>query len=265
MKSGLEFFPLDVTLDTKFELIEAEFGLEGFAVIVKLFQMIYGQEGYYGEVNDEVVLLFSRRCGVGGNTVSEIISAAVRRGIFDKTMYDRYKILTSAGIQKRYFDACKRREKVEVNKRYLLGDVYQNYKNVYISEKNVNNSEENVYSSEQSKESRVKESKVKREVAHKYGEYFNVLLTDSELQKWKSECPAWSYYIERLSSWMESSGKHYKSHLATMRNWYRDDQEKQQKKESDKKDKEKSYDLDKFKSEAMKSKPEYRRKNDERK
>ena len=162
MKSGLDFFPLDVTLDTKFELIEAEFGLEGFAIVVKLFQMIYGQEGYYGEVNDEVVLLFSRRCGVGGNTVSEIISAAVRRGIFDKTLYEKYGILTSEGIQKRYFEAVKRREKVEVRKEYLLGNCYLNFKNVNISEKNVNISPENVNISEQSKESKVKESKVKR-------------------------------------------------------------------------------------------------------
>ena len=48
-KSGLEYFPLDVVLDDKFELIEAEFGLTGFAVIVKLFQKIYGgQEDWFG-------------------------------------------------------------------------------------------------------------------------------------------------------------------------------------------------------------------------
>ncbi len=255
MKSGLEFFPLDTSLDTKFELIEAEFGLEGFAVIVKLFQMIYGQEGYYGEVNDEVVLLFSRRCGVGGNTVSEIISAAVRRGIFDRTMYDKYKILTSAGIQKRYFDACKRRERVEVNKRYLLGNAYQNYKNVYISEKNENNSEENAYISAQSKESKVKERKVKRESAHKYGEYSNVLLTDSELETWKKECIAWSEYINKLSAYMASTGKSYKSHLATLRNWYRKDGEKKPKEEKA------SYNLDEYKNAVINAPLKYERRN----
>jgi len=250
MKSGLDFFPLDVTLDTKFELIEAEFGLEGFAIVVKLFQMIYGQEGYYGEVNDEVVLLFSRRCGVGGNTVSEIISAAVRRGIFDKTLYEKYGILTSEGIQKRYFEAVKRREKVEVRKEYLLGNAYQNFKNVYISEKNVNISPENVNISEQSKESKVKESKVKRDSAHKYGEYTNVLLTDEELATWKSECPSWSDYIERLSGYMKSSGKSYKSHLATLRNWYRRDGTQKS---------EQSYDLEKVKQDAVSKPLVYRR------
>ena len=38
IKSGLDFFPLDVCLDKKFELIEAEYGLTGFGVIVHLLQ-----------------------------------------------------------------------------------------------------------------------------------------------------------------------------------------------------------------------------------
>ena len=47
MQSGIQFFPLDVNTDTKLALIECEFGIKGFAVIVKLWQKIYGEEGYY--------------------------------------------------------------------------------------------------------------------------------------------------------------------------------------------------------------------------
>ena len=57
-KSGLPYVPLDVTLDNKFALIEAEFGIKGFGVIVKLFQEIYGGQGYYAEWTDEIALLF---------------------------------------------------------------------------------------------------------------------------------------------------------------------------------------------------------------
>ena len=39
MKDGIPYFPLDCELDSKFELIEAEFGLQGFAVVVKLLQL----------------------------------------------------------------------------------------------------------------------------------------------------------------------------------------------------------------------------------
>ena len=152
MKSGLDYFPLDVHLDEKFELIEAEFGLTGFAVVVKLLQRIYGQQGYYCEWTREVALLFGRTCGLGGNVVSEIVEAAIRRGIFDKALYDRYHILTSAGIQKRYLEAVSRRKSASVEERYLLLCNTQNFENVSISSENVCNFEKNVYISEQRKE-----------------------------------------------------------------------------------------------------------------
>lgn len=158
MKSGIDYFPLDVSLDEKWELIEAEFGLNGFAVVVKLFQRIYGQHGYYCEWTDEVALLFSKQCGLGGNAVSEIVRASVRRGIFDKDLFEKYQILTSSGIQKRYFDAVSRRKQVEVINEYLLVDPYHFLKSDCIKRKNVNISPENDNISKQSK---VKESKVK--------------------------------------------------------------------------------------------------------
>lgn len=58
---------------------------------------------------------------------------------------------------------------------------------------------------------------------HKYGEYKNVLLTDEELEKLKDEYPDWEERIERLSSYVASTGKSYKSHYATIRNWARKD------------------------------------------
>ena len=61
---------------------------------------------------------------------------------------------------------------------------------------------------------------------HKYGEYKNVLLTDEELEKIKDEYPDYLDKIERLSSYMAITGKSYKSHYATIRNWARRDAEK---------------------------------------
>ena len=63
-----------------------------------------------------------------------------------------------------------------------------------------------------------------REPRHKYGEYSNVLLSDTDLAKLKSEFPnEWREKIERLSAYMASTGKSYKNHLATIRNWARRD------------------------------------------
>jgi hypothetical protein len=69
-------------------------------------------------------------------------------------------------------------------------------------------------------------SKPSKPVKHKHGEYANVLLTDEELDKLKAEYPDWQERIERLSSYIASTGKAYKSHYATIRNWARKDQEK---------------------------------------
>ena len=59
----------------------------------------------------------------------------------------------------------------------------------------------------------------KKPVKHKRGEYNNVLLTDEDLDKLKAEFTDWQARIERLSSYMASTGKSYKNHLATIRNW----------------------------------------------
>lgn len=64
----------------------------------------------------------------------------------------------------------------------------------------------------------------KKPIRHKYGEYQNVLLSDEEMDKLREEFPDWQERIERLSSYIASTGKAYKSHLATIRNWARKDQ-----------------------------------------
>ena len=161
IKNGVDYFPLDVHLDEKFELIEAEFGLTGFAVVVKLLQRIYGQDGYYCEWNDEVALLFGKRIGLGGSAVSEIVSASIRRGLFDQTLYDRYQILTSAGIQKRYFEAVARRKVVNVEAAYLLVEVTQAPENVHINRVNVDINPENVCNNPQTKENKTKGKKIR--------------------------------------------------------------------------------------------------------
>lgn len=68
--------------------------------------------------------------------------------------------------------------------------------------------------------------KEKKEPRHRYGEYKNVLLSDRELDKLKQEFPDWEDRIERLSEYMASTGKTYKNHLATIRNWAKRDRER---------------------------------------
>ena len=61
-------------------------------------------------------------------------------------------------------------------------------------------------------------------IRHKYGLYENVLLTDEDYQKLVEEFPHdYTERIERLSEYIASTGKKYKSHLATIRAWSRKD------------------------------------------
>ena len=62
---------------------------------------------------------------------------------------------------------------------------------------------------------------------HAHGFFANVLLTDDELQKLAAEIPSYEEYIEKLSHYIESNGKKYKSHYATILMWHRKDREKQ--------------------------------------
>ena len=59
------------------------------------------------------------------------------------------------------------------------------------------------------------------------GRYQNVILSKRELTELQSDFPAvWQEYIERLSKYMASTGRTYKSHAATIRRWIADDRRK---------------------------------------
>lgn len=63
---------------------------------------------------------------------------------------------------------------------------------------------------------------------HKYGEYKNVLLSDQELEKLKSEFPSdWQKRIENVSEYCATSGRTYKNYLAVIRKWAKKDNSNQ--------------------------------------
>ena len=177
-KVGLDYFELDCHMDEKIELIEAEFGLKGFAVIVKLYQSIYSGFGYYCEWTPEISVLWAYRLGctrsvdcrnVGSvceecalpgfpnNLINEIVAASIRRNIFSGELFKKYRILTSSGIQKRYLNAVSRRERVELKKEYLLISVGKNLQNVVINSVNDSRNSKNEYENTQSKEEKSRE------------------------------------------------------------------------------------------------------------
>lgn len=135
-KVGLDYFELDCHMDEKVRLLQAEYGLKGFAVFVKLLQSIYGERGYYCEWTQDTELLFASENGLNNGSLQllrEIVSACIRRNIFSDRLFKEYGILTSEGVQKQYLKATVKREVVNLKKEYLLISVPKKNKNVVIN------------------------------------------------------------------------------------------------------------------------------------
>lgn len=160
-KVGIDSFLLDCRTNDNISEIEAEYGVKGFAVVVRLWQKIYCEKGYYCEWVERSPLLFltnwfGGNSGVTVNLILDIVGRCLKNGIFDARMYEKYSILTSARIQKQYFDVVKRREGILVKKEYLLISVDKIKGIAYENDISVSRNQKNVCRNDTSK---VKESK----------------------------------------------------------------------------------------------------------
>ena len=110
----IEYFPLDtrVFYDMKFELLVAEFGLEAAAIAIKLLCEIYGN-CFYLDWNANRCTIFTLHSGstFSREQVQAIVDYLLEIDFFDKNMYEAYSILTSKGIQRRYFQITRRRKR----------------------------------------------------------------------------------------------------------------------------------------------------------
>ncbi|WP_053983400.1 Lin1244/Lin1753 domain-containing protein [Niameybacter massiliensis] len=167
-KTGLDYFPLDCNagIDDEIELIEAEYGLEGFAIYIKLLQKIY-KSGYYIEWTEKEQLQFSKRVNVDINRVNACIMTFTKWGLMNKSIFEEYQVLTSKGIQKRFLLAIDKRTSCEMYKEYLLLEEIEvnAYKNLVIVCKTHHNADINPQSKVKKIESKEKESKVVSESA----------------------------------------------------------------------------------------------------
>ena len=53
-----------------------------------------------------------------------------------------------------------------------------------------------------------------------YGKFQNVFLSDGDITVLQRTVPSYIEYIERLSAYMQSTGKSYADHAATIKSWY---------------------------------------------
>lgn len=138
LKEGLEYFSFDIDFfdDEKIGAISGEFGIKGEITAIKLLCAVY-RNGYFAVWNEPLKMkLLKSLPGVNSELLEQIVNRLVRWGFFASSCFSSDKILTSEGIQKRYFEAIKRRKPKEEYP-YLLINVDNNTLNVCRNNENV--------------------------------------------------------------------------------------------------------------------------------
>lgn len=155
---GIDYFPLDVGFlrDIKVRKIIRACGISATPILIDLLGTIFRDEGYYMRWGEDEPFLIADEVGVSEGVVIETVKKAVQVDFFNANMFKTYGILTSRGIQKRFFKAVERRKEICYDARFLLISV-NDYKNLV----NVCNNSINVCVNEQSK---VKKSKKKESI-----------------------------------------------------------------------------------------------------
>lgn len=109
-KTGLDYFPFDVDFfnDEKIEAISGEFGIKGEIVAIKLLAAIY-RNGYFIEWSEMLQMKMLKTLpSISKELLTEIVQRLVRWNFFDEGLFNSDNVLTSRGIQRRYFEAMKR-------------------------------------------------------------------------------------------------------------------------------------------------------------
>lgn len=131
-KQGLDYFDLSVDFfdDDKIALTEAKYGIEGTYITLRLLAKIY-RFGFYIHFGEDEAALFARSCGNGitARQVLSVVEELVRRDFFNKKLYEKHQILTSRGIQQRYFNATKRRTSPNCDPEFILVESAKPQKN----------------------------------------------------------------------------------------------------------------------------------------
>lgn len=122
-KTGLDYFPLDVDFfaDEKIAAISGEFGIKGEITVIKLLCAVY-RNGYFILWNEPLKYKLLRDLpGVSPELIDQIVNRLVRWGFFDESLFDSVKVLTSRGIQKRFFSITRKRG-LPHDAKYLLAE-----------------------------------------------------------------------------------------------------------------------------------------------
>lgn len=120
-KEGLEHVPLDPAFfdDQKIKLLDGKFENDGPLFFLKLLCLI-SKKGYFIHWDEETMDEYATIEKKDSERLNAILQYLLKRGLFDKGIYDKYRVLTSKGIQERFFDIVSRRAEIKVVRKYLV-------------------------------------------------------------------------------------------------------------------------------------------------
>lgn len=180
-QEGNLFFRLDVDFfsDKKIKILKARYGTDGITLYLYLLCEIY-KTGYYLKVDEDFEFIISDDLNMDCNKVKQVLNFLLERSLFNDKLFQSDKVLTSAGIQRRYQGMVKARAiktPIRVEGFWLLPEdetepfikVHPSLNN---SENNHNNSEKNDDNSEK-KETKEKERKGEYIYTAPQGKYFD--------------------------------------------------------------------------------------------
>lgn len=123
-KQGLEYFSFDTDFfsDVKIRRISRACGPASTSILICLLCNIYRDKGYYIVWDENLPFVVADTVGTTEGAVEEVVKKAIQVGFFDKELFDKYKILTSNGIQNRFKSAVTRREEIEYVVDYLVSE-----------------------------------------------------------------------------------------------------------------------------------------------
>lgn len=124
-KKGIDYAGWSVDIfdnDTKIDKLLDAHGWDGFGIYFYLCQRAYGGEGYFYRWGYDDCASTSRKMGggIGSGTVRETVGYCLQIGLFNKRLFDRWGVLTSRGIQRRYWEVVKARDVRTVISDYWL-------------------------------------------------------------------------------------------------------------------------------------------------
>lgn len=182
-QEGNLFFRLDVDFfsDKKIKILKARYGTDGITLYLYLLCEIY-KTGYYLKVDEDFEFIISDDLNMDCNKVKQVLNFLLERSLFDNKLFQSDKVLTSAGIQRRYQGMVKARAiktPIQVEGFWLLPeDETEPFikVNPFLnnSENNHNNSRKNDDNSEK-KETKEKERKGEYIYTAPQGKYFDDL------------------------------------------------------------------------------------------